>query len=189
MPCAIHLSLEGFPGLFLFHKLVASTSFSFISEVNRLPAFHPAASSHQQKLSFDTFALCFWHLIDTAVSGSSWHLMPAAMLPQAVSSSRPHAEKGTSNSVSARHSARTAPIQHNRISCLWSLLPLHTRAGSSLAPVSQGHHCLSPLQSLSPCWSRESSNLSNCSRVPHNYSFCQIPLFPAVNCCIPILCL
>lgn len=38
--------------------------------------------------------------------------------------------------VSVGYSERTVPRQHNRISSPWSLLPLHTRVGSRLAPAS-----------------------------------------------------
>lgn len=185
---SVHLLLEGFPGLFLFHRLVDATSFSYISEGNSLPAFHPAASSCQQKWWFDTFTLCFWHLLDTGVSGSPWHSVSASMLPQAAKLFGAACWEGHNQLwVLVGHSARTASMQDNRTSCSWSLLPLHTRVGSCLS-LCQGHSYLHSLPSLDTAEAQWDPNLSNCSTVPRNYSFCQTSVFLAVNCCIVILC-
>lgn len=65
---------------------------------NRLSTFHPEATSHQQKLWFDIFALCFWLLKDTAVLGSSWHLVHAARVPRVVKLLRAAHWEGQNNS-------------------------------------------------------------------------------------------
>jgi len=141
-PRAIHLALEGFPGLFLFHRLADPTSFSYISEGNRLPMFQPAASSHQQKLWFDSLSLCFWHLIDAAVSGSSWQSVPGATLPQAASSLGLHAEKGTTSSefwwaaLCGQPPRSTTGLAVREACCLFT--PGLDRAW----PLCQGHSCL-----------------------------------------------
>ena len=151
VPCAIHLALEGFPGLFVFHRLVDPTSFSYISKGNRLPTFQPAASSCQQKLWFDSLALYFWRLIDTAVLGSSWHSVPAAKLPQAVSSSGPHAEKGPTDSEFRWATLQGQPPRSTIGLVVHEACCLFTPGLDRAQPLCQGHSCLPSLRSLGPC--------------------------------------
>lgn len=152
MPRAIHLALEGFPGLFLFHRPVDPTSsFLYIARGNRLPTFQPAPSSCQQKLWFHTLTLCFWRLIDTAVSGSSWHSVPAAALPQAVTSSGPQAEKGKTRSEFRWAALQGQPPRSTTGLVVHEACCLFTPGLDHAQPLPQNHGCLPSSRSLGPC--------------------------------------
>lgn len=150
--------------------------FLYISKGNRLPTFQPATSSHQQKSWFDTLALCFWCLIDAAVSGSLWHLAPAATLPQAVSSLGPHAEKGKTNSgfrwatLQGQPPRSTTGLVVHEACCLFTSGLDHAR------PWCQSHSCLPSLRSLGPCWSRD---------IP---VWVTAPQFPTIILSVRLLC-
>lgn len=120
---------------------------------NRLSTFQPEATSHQQKLWFDIFALCFWLLRDTAVLGSAWHLAPAATVLQAVKLLRTAHWEGQNNSefqratLQGQNPSSTTLVAHEAC-CLFTSGLDHAQ------PLCQSYSCLPLAQNFSPCRSK-----------------------------------
>lgn len=120
------------PGLFSFPRPVDATSFSDISQGNRLPRFQPAASSHQHKLCFNILALCCWHLIDAAV----WAACGTRSC--CLGGRGGWAIWGLHAKTSSRFwwdTCKDSPHAGNSVSCPWCLLPLHTSTGLELSAL------------------------------------------------------
>lgn len=143
---------------------------------NRLSKFQPEATSHQQKLWFDTFALCFWLLRDTAVLGSSWHLAPAhsasdCKAPQGCTLRRAENSEFQWATLQGQNPSSTTLVAHETC-CLF------TSGLDYVQPLCQGYSCLPSPQNFSPCRSTDRSQFES---LQHNHA----QLFFLSDTCVP----
>lgn len=146
-------------------------------------------SKHFSSSFLTSTEIMVWHPLPLLLM-LAWHcsLMAHSTCSHAasgLSSSGLHAEKGTTNSVLVEHSARTALMQHNRVSCPWRPLPLHTRVGLHPAPVSGSQTSALTVKSQSllehrqiPAWVTAAQFHAIILSVRHLCSWLQIAVSP-----------